>query len=358
MRDAKEEGEGMYDYSHGDGDEYHRPSSTPPPPLPGCKEEVPHSKVFLGPKDDHVGPHGPEHGSWLLTATNGRYAAVTNVRRPSLLSHHLDNPLVFAYLFRAVSVLCLALFFVAVDRHKEGIHRAVDRRENYVYEVARERLERIGEDKDGEDGATRTPSALLVDLLLYYLPLALDKSTGPLLIPVVVLWILAGILRKIPFKVSRGMLVTSFVASDLEPSMWVKNFRRGMKGLEYDGFNMVLGDNTCSYHITNRCSSGSPTLHLADDSGGTLYVTKLEKGRCYGVSNAGLDTPWGKMTKGKAMFSDMVRVMGCRGDAVYGRAPEARVGREEGARGMVEELLGCTEKCERAVTGCKVELEE
>ena len=145
------------------------------------------------------------------------------------------------------------------------------------------------------------------------------------------MWPLTLSLCKVPYKITRGYMVTSFLNTELSPSLFIKHFKRNMKGLEYDGFNLVIGDTNEVWHVTNRFSSSTPQLDISDDSGGTLYTTKLEKGRCYGVSNAGLDTPWPKMKAGKEIFSDIVRQMGCRGDNVYGKAPIRELEREEGA---------------------------
>ena len=112
-----------------------------------------------------------------------------------------------------------------------------------------------------------------------------------------------------------------------------------MKGLDYDGFNMVLGDSQSVFHISNRSDESNSSLNIGDNSGATLYITELKRGHCYAVSNASLDTPWEKVTKGKAIFSSIVREMGCRGDSVYGKAPPKVVDRDEGAENLINDCL-------------------
>jgi hypothetical protein len=58
----------------------------------------------------------------------------------------------------------------------------------------------------------------------------LDKGVGPLFFPVFFMWFLGNLMFKMPYKTSRGLLVTSFVGGSLSPEMWIKQFRRRMKG--------------------------------------------------------------------------------------------------------------------------------
>ena len=136
--------------------------------------------VLLAPRDDHM----ENNGSWFLTASDGRFAILTNVRRPFSVFNLLDDPKIFATVFRCISLLCLTFFFLSIRRHAASIHAEVDRRENYVYEVV---LNQVGDRKD----------AGVIGLALYYMPLVFDLTTGPLLIPTGLLWLFAKLLMQV-----------------------------------------------------------------------------------------------------------------------------------------------------------------
>jgi hypothetical protein len=76
----------MLTYAGLDKDEVH-----PIPEEPPVKGSS-HTPIYLGPRDDHK----QTRGTWFLKASNGRFAIVTNVRRPWSYSMLLDNPAVRA----------------------------------------------------------------------------------------------------------------------------------------------------------------------------------------------------------------------------------------------------------------------
>lgn len=85
-------------------------------------------------------------------------------------------------------------------------------------------------------------------------------------------------------KVSRGQLVHAAVASAQAPTA----FCEGIDGRDYSGFNLICGawqDRHWQLSYTSNRSRAA--------------VRALEPG-LYGLSNAELDTPWPKVTDGKA----------------------------------------------------------
>lgn len=92
---------------------------------------------------------------------------------------------------------------------------------------------------------------------------------------------------------SRGELVTQWLAGSTEAPDWEAMVARQCPS-DYGGFNLVLGDITggdwvwLSNRAANECAAGT-TLPVS----GGWYGLALEPG-IYGLSNAGLDTPWPK----------------------------------------------------------------
>ena len=80
---------------------------------------------------------------------------------------------------------------------------------------------------------------------------------------------------------SRGELPEHFLRADLQPADYLAELaeRRG----DYAGFNLLVGDHQALWHFNSQ--SG--------------LATALEAG-VYGLSNAGLDTPWPKLKKARA----------------------------------------------------------
>ena len=72
--------------------------------------------------------------------------------------------------------------------------------------------------------------------------------------------------------------------------------------------------------VAHPPSSNPPPSHPARP--------QLSRGRCYALSNSGLDVPWDKVVRGRRAFGDAIRAMGVRGDEPYGRAPTTTNGRE------------------------------
>lgn len=87
---------------------------------------------------------------------------------------------------------------------------------------------------------------------------------------------------------SRGLLVSDFVLSDLEPEVFLRNV--DAEKAAYDGFNLLL-------------SAGSDLLHYANVSG---HVTVVTPG-VHGLSNHLLDTPWPKVVRGKAALERLLQ---------------------------------------------------
>jgi uncharacterized protein with NRDE domain len=79
---------------------------------------------------------------------------------------------------------------------------------------------------------------------------------------------------------SRGSLVADFLREDAPPAAYLRSIAAG----RYVGFNLVVGDADGAWYLSNQEDDGPRPLAPA----------------VYGVSNAGLDTPWPKVERGKA----------------------------------------------------------
>ena len=89
-----------------------------------------------------------------------------------------------------------------------------------------------------------------------------------------------------PGAPSRGRLVVEFLRGTLAPGAYLAALDAGT----YAGFNLVVGDTEALWYLSNR--SGKPRL--------------LAPG-VHGVSNAGLDTPWPKVARGRQQLGQLVR---------------------------------------------------
>jgi uncharacterized protein with NRDE domain len=82
---------------------------------------------------------------------------------------------------------------------------------------------------------------------------------------------------------SRGILVSNYLTGDALPLQYLK----AVSNIDhtYNGFNLIAGDGSDLYYCSNR----------------TTGIQKLQPG-LYGISNHLLDTPWPKVSKGKAQL--------------------------------------------------------
>jgi len=80
---------------------------------------------------------------------------------------------------------------------------------------------------------------------------------------------------------SRGLLVSDFVTSNLDPRSFLERARTARAA--YDGFNLLVAANNELLHYSN----------VSDE------ITPLTPG-VHGLSNHLLDTPWPKVERGKA----------------------------------------------------------
>lgn len=93
--------------------------------------------------------------------------------------------------------------------------------------------------------------------------------------------------RNRPDALSRGALTCEFLLGDRPAQAYLQDLQT--RGNQYNGFNLVCGDIKQLYHYSNR--GGDPVL----------LPTGL-----HGVSNHLLDTPWPKVTGGKAALAAML----------------------------------------------------
>lgn len=99
-------------------------------------------------------------------------------------------------------------------------------------------------------------------------------------------------------KRSRGELVANFLKHDVDPAAYLELVRE--TGTEYNGFNLVFGDEHAMYWVSNE--------------GGDSF-SRLEPG-IYGLSNGSLDTPWPKVVRAKAQFASLM-CQGAPDDAYF-----------------------------------------
>ena len=86
-------------------------------------------------------------------------------------------------------------------------------------------------------------------------------------------------------QASRGDLVTGFVSGSDTP----ESFVNGIDGERYAGFNLLTGDRTGLWYVSNR---GDGPVALSPG--------------VYGLSNASLDTPWAKLVRTRDTLADFM----------------------------------------------------
>ena len=86
---------------------------------------------------------------------------------------------------------------------------------------------------------------------------------------------------------SRGELVSDFLSGNQPIGEYFADI--GRKTVEYAGFNLLLGNRDQLWHFNSRDLAPQP----------------LNTG-IYGLSNAGLDTPWPKLLKAKAALAEVL----------------------------------------------------
>lgn len=87
---------------------------------------------------------------------------------------------------------------------------------------------------------------------------------------------------------SRGLLLTSFLSSDISPKAYLDDIRTD--GHLFNGFNLLVGDTDGLYYYSNRGNG----------------VVALSPG-IYGLSNHLLDTAWPKVERGKRGLENLLR---------------------------------------------------
>lgn len=143
---------------------------------------------------------------------------------------------------------------------------------------------------------------------------------------------------------SRGHLVTDFLLSNEQPEKYLKNIEPSAG--EYNGFNLIVGSAGGLYYLSNYKKG----------------IEKIENG-FHGLSNALLDTPWPKVSKGreimKPLFSsekvDAEKLLNALRDehqAPDDQLPETGVGleRERMLSSMFIKSLNYGSRCSTVVT--------
>ncbi|MHC8389033.1 NRDE family protein [Pseudomonas sp. MDT2-39-1] len=90
-----------------------------------------------------------------------------------------------------------------------------------------------------------------------------------------------------PSRKSRGELVAGFLLGNMPIDDYLSDVVR--RSLEYAGFNLLIGNANELWHFNSRASE----------------AVMLPPG-VYGLSNAGLDTPWPKLLKARAALEEVL----------------------------------------------------
>lgn len=88
-----------------------------------------------------------------------------------------------------------------------------------------------------------------------------------------------------PHAPSRGRLVADFLRGDEPPEDYLER----LQPADYAGFNLVVGDRSSLWYLSNRAG---PARRLGPG--------------VYGVANAALDSPWPKVTHGRARLAALM----------------------------------------------------
>jgi uncharacterized protein with NRDE domain len=90
-----------------------------------------------------------------------------------------------------------------------------------------------------------------------------------------------------PSRKSRGELVAGFLSGDLSIDHYLSDVVR--RSLEYAGFNLLIGNTHELWHFNAR------------ETAAAMLAPGI-----YGLSNAGLDTPWPKLLKARAALREVL----------------------------------------------------
>jgi uncharacterized protein with NRDE domain len=125
---------------------------------------------------------------------------------------------------------------------------------------------------------------------------------------------------------SRGVLLTDYIErepiatssseSSEEELQSAQEFVSNLQqvGHEYNGFNMLVGDESGVYYYGNRMHNDDDN-HAPSPATATATATSTDDGEplhpltpgIYGLSNALLDTPWPKVNRGKELLEQLLR---------------------------------------------------
>jgi uncharacterized protein with NRDE domain len=97
---------------------------------------------------------------------------------------------------------------------------------------------------------------------------------------------------------SRGHLVSDYLRSRSKPDEYLEML--APRAADYDGFNLLVGNLDQLYWFSNVGAD----------------ARELEPG-VYGIANRLLDTPWPKVVRGKAVFTELIREPHVNVDAMF-----------------------------------------
>lgn len=98
---------------------------------------------------------------------------------------------------------------------------------------------------------------------------------------------------------SRGLLVENYLKGSESPQKYLQKVREG--GTRYNGFNLLVGDESGIFCFSNRSDE----------------ISKLSPG-IHGLSNHLLDTPWPKVAKGKKYLEKILSLDEMNRESIFG----------------------------------------
>jgi len=108
--------------------------------------------------------------------------------------------------------------------------------------------------------------------------------------------------------------------------------------------------------VVQRYLLSRSLLHSSNE---IIYSQKIPLNEVYGLSNAHLDTNWGKIERGKEIFRRIITMMGCRGYSHLAESTSDEIFSEkDGVKSLVNHLMNDDVETRAAVTGQSYKLEK
>eukprot|EP00898_Chlorokybus_atmophyticus_P007327 jgi/Chlat1/7596/Chrsp64S07092 len=154
-------------------------------------------------------------------------------------------------------------------------------------------------------------------------------------------------LAAVPSPLTRGALVTSYLTGDSDPLTYLKVVAREVEvnAASYAAFNLIVGD----------VVKGA----FAYYSNATLASPLLIAPGVHAISNAALDTPWPKVSKGRCLFEDVLQHTKISGNdhitSLAERLVEKVLQDAEPANDLSQQQTGCSQHIEEMLSSIFVQ---